>query len=315
THPKPWYKQSLTEAAKSTSEGLRFSQVLERYPDLYPPHIPGMIKAGEEGGFLVEATEAVAEQTNESLKFNRWPLLLWWWIFGNIIFLPGCYALMGALNRSTDVYFGPNAASADQNGLRVMLQQTVQCFVWPVGPITILVTAVCWGSYWWWMRLSQRGLRHHALLYVPTIGKRARSESLAIFAWALSMVSRAGVAPRTAWELATGAMPNLYLADRMRQVGARMQDGTKLSEAISDSRVVPEEYGPIVSNGELVGDVSSALMTISGASRDDFSRQDGMSKMRFGCWGILVVAFVLLLSGFMIRDLYMHWFNVIPSAD
>ncbi|MHB8637667.1 MAG: type II secretion system F family protein [Fimbriimonadaceae bacterium] len=314
THPKPWYRQSLVEAAKATTEGLRFSQVLERYPDLYPPHIPGMIRAGEEGGFLVEATEAVAEQTNESLKFNRWPLLLFWWIFGNIIFLPPCIALTSALEKATDVFFGPNA-TPNANGTQVMVQATIQSFLWPVGPITILTTAACWGAYWWWMQLPQRMLRHRALLKVPTIGKRARSESLATFAWTLSMVSRVGIAPRTAWNAAAGAMPNLALAERMRKVGQQMHDGTKLSEAIYNSKVVPEEYGPIVSNGEMVGDVSSALMTISAASRDDFSRADGMSKMRFGCWGMLVIALVFLASGLMISKFYLHMIPTVTSTD
>ena len=314
THPKPWYRESLTEAAKATAEGLRFSQVLERYPDLYPPHIAGMIRAGEEGGFLVEATEAVAEQTNESLKFNRWPLFLFWWVFGNIIFLPPCIALSSALEKMTDTFFGPNATPG-ADGPTVMMQATLHALLWPVGPLTILSTAVCWGSYWWWMQLKQRMLRHRALLRVPTIGKRARSESLATFAWVLSMVSRAGIAPRTAWNVAAGAMPNLALGERMRQVGVQMHDGTKLSEAIYNSGVVPEEYGPIVSNGELVGDVSSALMTISTASRDDFARADGMSKMRMGCWGTLVIALVFLASGIMIAKFYTHMIPTVTSTD
>ena len=302
------------EAAKSTAEGLRFSQVLERYPDLYPPHIPGMIRAGEEGGFLVEAAEAVAEQTNESLKFNRWPLFLFWWVFANVIFLPPCISLMSAVNKLTDTYLG-NQPSTDPNGMGMLMHAVLQSLLWPVGPLTLLSTAICWGSYWWWMRLPQRMLRHRALLRVPSIGKRARSESLATFAWALSMVSRAGIAPRTAWNVAAGAMPNLALAERMRQVGAQMQDGTKLSEAIHNSRVVPEEYAPIVSNGELVGDVSSALMTISTASRDDFSREDGMSKMRIGCWGVLVIALVFLASGIMIAHFYTHAITVTTTTD
>jgi hypothetical protein len=110
-------------------------------------------------------------------------------------------------------------------------------------------------------------------------------------------------------------MPNLALGERMRQVGAQMHDGTKLSEAIYNSGVVPEEYGPIVSNGELVGDVSSALMTISTASRDDFARADGMSKMRMGCWGTLVIAFVFLASGIMVAKFYNHMIPVVSSPD
>jgi type II secretory pathway component PulF len=129
------------------------------------------------------------------------------------------------------------------------------------------------------------------------------------------MVSRAGIAPRTAWNVAAGAMPNLALAERLRQVGTQMHDGTKLSEAIYNSKVVPEEYGPIVSNGELVGDVSSALMTISAASRYDFSRQDGMSKLRFGCWGALVVGLVFLASGIMIAKFYNHLIPTVTSTD
>lgn len=314
THPKEWYRQSLMEAAKSTSEGLRFSQVLERYPDLYPPHITGMIRAGEEGGFLVEATEAVAEQTNESLKFSRWPLILWWWIFSNIIFIPPLVAGMKAIDNSIDTFFGPKA-DVSANGWSVILGGFWKSTLWPVGPLTILTTILAWGGYAWWMALRNRMLRHKAVLLVPSVGKRARSESLATFAWVLSMVSRAGVAPRTAWRLAAGTMPNLALASEMRGVGEKMHDGTRLSEAITGTRAVPPEYGAIVSNGELVGDVSTALMTISSASRDDFARQDGMSKMRFGCWGTLVFAFVALAGGIITVHYYNHLIPVVSSPE
>jgi type II secretory pathway component PulF len=313
-NPKPWYQESLVEAAKATAEGVRFSQVLERYPDLYPPHIVGMIRAGEEGGFLVEATEAVAEQTSESMKFNRWPMLLFWWVFGNIVFLPPTLSLVNATDRVMDQTVGPTP-SGNSNGFAMLGHAFLSNMLWPVGPMSLLITAVCWGSYRWWMQLKNQMLRHRALLRVPTIGKRARAESLATFGWVLSMVSRAGVSPRMSWELGASAMPNMAMAARMRLVGNQMHDGSRISEALTNSQLVPYEYGSIVSNGELVGDVPSALMTISAASRDDFAREDGMSKMRIGCWGTLVVALVFLASGLMMAHYYTHMIQVVPSAD
>ncbi len=313
-NPKPWYQQSLLDASKATSEGVRFSQVLERYPDLYPPHIVGMIRAGEEGGFLVEATEAVAEQTSESMKFNVWPKILFWWIFGNIIFLPPTISLMSAVDHLTDEYLGSHPSS-DQNGLGMLGHAFVKSTIWPVGPMTIAITLATWLGYRWWMQLNQQMLRHKAVLKVPTIGKRARNESLATFGWALSMVSRAGVAPRSAWLLAAGSMPNLWMADRMKTVGNQMHDGTKLSQALGDSQVVPVEFSSIVSNGELVGDVPSSLMLISSASREEFTREDALSKGRIGCWGFLVVAFVMLASGILMAHYYGHIMQVFTTSE
>jgi general secretion pathway protein F len=314
---KPYYEPFLREAAKATTEGVRFGAVMEKYPYLFAPHIPGMIRAGEEGGYLVEACEQVATQTEESRKFNFWLWVFFWWVASNVVFIPPIFMMEKALDHLTDSFLGPNANSTTGTGFDVLRAGMTQGLLWPVGPVTLLLCAAYWWGYAWWMKPKQRPLRHRVLLRLPTIGRRARAESLAVFAWTLSMVSRVGIAPRTAWALATNAMPNVWLAGQMRKVGDQMNDGTKLSEALTQTGSIPSEYVPMVQTGELVGEVSSSLLTISNASYEESQRQAGMSKIRMGCWAMILVALSFLAGGIMISHFYTHMISVTvgPGAE
>ena len=151
---------------------------------------------------------------------------------------------------------------------------------------------------------------------IPAIGKRAKAESLAIFSWTLSMVSRAGIPPKTTFELAIGAMPNLWMQHQLREVQVRMQDGTRLSEAVAGTKLLPDEYAAILQTGEMVGDVSTSLMRVSGASTEEFQRNDKLAMARIGCWGILVMIIATgVLAYFVIGQYYPHMIQTVTSPD
>lgn len=314
SHPKPWFRESLLEAAKQTSEGVRFSQVLARYPDLYEPGIVGMIRAGEEGGFLVEACDAVAEQTEAARRFAIIPTFVFWFSLVNLAFLPAIWMMVRAALHVWDVADAPGGGRI--NGARVLGQGIWQSILWPVGPVTLVLVLIGWLAHRWLMSLESRPMRHRLALKTPSVGKRAKAESIAIFAWTLSLVSRAGVAPRAAWALAVGAMPNIQMQAEMKAVGDRMQDGTKLSEAMRGTNLLPEEYSMIVQTGEMTGDVTSALQNASSASRDDFKRETIFAGSRICCWGLLALGIGFLVAFYLIYGVfYGHMFDKVLGGD
>ena len=192
-NPRPEYQQSLAEAAKATTEGVRFSQVLERYPDLYAPHIVGMIRASEEAGYLVEACEQVAKQTEDSRRFGYAPKVFFWFSLLNLVFLPPSWLVFRAALDSWDAQ---DKAGGSLNGWSVLGSTMGQSLKWPVGPAVIALLVFLILGNRWWMSLDRRPLRHAAILKVPSLGKRVRAESVAVFTWTLSMVSWAGIPAR-----------------------------------------------------------------------------------------------------------------------
>src|SRR5437588_2406697 len=74
------FRDSLAMVAAAASEGRPISDVLALWPDLYPEHVVGLVRAGEVGGFLPDAAATISEQAMNAHKFKRFH---WWiWIVG-----------------------------------------------------------------------------------------------------------------------------------------------------------------------------------------------------------------------------------------
>lgn len=311
--PNQLYRESLMEAAKATQEGSRFSRILERYPDLYRPHMAGMIRAGEVGGYLPEAANAVAEQAASARKIGMALNILSWWIVVHLFMLVPAWLLIKFSMDQMDAQF---ASGGTANTGQVFLHSVGNQLLWPTGPLMLgILAAMLWYNHW--MMDSRRSLwRDRMALKVPNIGKRARNESLAIFSWTLGMVSRAGVPPKTAFDLAIGAMPNLWMQKQLRDVESRMQDGTRLSEAVASTNLLPPDYAAIIQTGEMTGDLATSMHQISGAANDDFQREDKLALARVVVWGVTVM---IITSGvaawFIAHDFYPHLIQTASSGD
>jgi general secretion pathway protein F len=302
--PNLLYRDSLLEASRSTQEGARFSKVLDRYPDLYPKPVVGMVRAGEMGGFLPEAVNAVAEQSASARKLAGWLRVFGWWTGIHLVLIVPGWLMVKFAEDDLDAQFKSGGTA---NTAQVFLNSVGKELLWPVGPITLVAFVGLWLLGRWLFDSSRSELHDRLMLIIPAVGKRARSESLAIFAWTLSMVSRVGIPPKTAFELAVGAMPNQWMQHQLRIVQARMQDGTRLSEAVAGTRLLPDEYAAILQTGEMVGDVSGALMNVSSATTEEFQRNDKLALARIGCWGVLVMIIATaILMFFVIGSFYPH---------
>ena len=143
-----------------------------------------------------------------------------------------------------------------------------------------------------------RHFRHEVGLKVPVLGGRARNESVTIFTWVLSKLARGGVPPFRSWEMSVDAVPNLAMQDRLRHAGVMMNEGTRLSDVVFNSKLFPQEYAPAVATGELTGDISGALDRLSQISRTEFDAGTVKSKAftgSLGCVALLITSGILII--------------------
>ncbi|HVT10775.1 MAG TPA: type II secretion system F family protein [Fimbriimonadaceae bacterium] len=296
------YRQALAEAADAAKEGRPISDVFERYVDLFPPHVVGMIRAAEQGGFFPEAYDLITDQAQASHKFRIW----FTWLLWVAIMVGACLPVMwvvlrGALNS----WDAQEKAGGMAPGMGTFVSQVFRQLLWPCGPIIagLVLFLYLFGKYW--QALPRREMRHRMVLIVPSVAKRARAESLSVFAWTMSMLSRVGLPPKQIWDLSMATVPNLEMRRRFNETGNQMTEQTRLSEAMSMSRQMPEEYAPIVQTGEVTGDVPGALLRASQTQLEEFKAGDNASKMRVGCWMFLLmgagsaILMMMYYGGFM----------------
>jgi general secretion pathway protein F len=293
----PLYQPSLQEIAQRAGEGLQISEVLERYPDLYPPHVVGMVRAGEMAGFLPEAFQEVADWAHPSYRLKRAMS-----IFNNVAvilvvgFPIGLAVVNGSLN-SWDV----QEASGGETPVGPLLIRLMSRAALPlILPTALILVAYYLGRYFW-KGDANRMNRHRLLLTVPILGRRARAESLRQFAYALGLISQAGVSPHTAFGLSADAMANLDMAERLRATSVKSDTSTKLTTMLGASDVVPREYQNVIDTGEITGDVPGAALHVADATNVEFQAADGSTKYVKSFLGILVFGAGIILFFLLLR--------------
>lgn len=293
------YRIALQDLAQASTNGRPLSDTLDKYPDLFPAHVAGMVRAGETGGFLPDAFAQLSDQAGEAHKFKRFHWFVWYLIPRALAVMPVLFAFREALilsyRRTSDG--SPNA------GLATVLLEKL---MWPYGPIALAVTSILLLLRWWLSSLPMRTFRHRLALSLPVYGARARNESVAIFSWTLSRLGKAGLPPHRMWPLAAAAVPNLEMSRRLVQTGRSLHDGSRLSEAIFNSGVFPQQYAPLISTGEMIGDVPGALDRLEVVSRGDYDESTGRARFtstRLGC------AFAMLVSGIVLIVLMRTWYG------
>jgi type II secretory pathway component PulF len=266
---------------------------LSRYPDLYPDHVVGIVRAGEVAGFLPEALDEVARQAQSAHAFHRWFFWVWFLMVNFLLSVPGTWIAMEGMIRAWDNLDKSGGRGA--NGGTMQPPEAVGSFMsalwhetlWPWGPLTLLFFAGIYFFRRYYISRYATKYRHELGLRFPVYGKRARHENLARFAWTMSRVARAGIAPARAWQLAADSVPNQAFRDELLGVGKNLGGSERMSDLVFKSKIFPEEYAPIVATGEYTGNLPGALERLSQVSEGEYQAAENYAKVRSGCWGAL----------------------------
>lgn len=302
------YKEAFNRVSKNVMEGGSIADTLELYPYLFAPHIVGTIRAGEVGGYLPEACETISGQADSSRKFRRWFVWLGLTALSVII----CYPILKIVFDGTLRTWDKQEAAGGSAPGGATFMSEMGAVAKLVAPWTLVAAIILFIVALIWQSIKLRTWRHRMALFTPGVKKRAQSESFSAFAWNMSNLAHAGIAPHRAWTLATATVPNLAIRESLETQGSQMTEQTKLSEALYNTRMLPEEYAPLVQTGEVTGDVPGQLMQAAKMSQDEFQLQDKASKARVGCWiAILSLGVGMLLIYAMYGQ---FWGALIPKV-
>ncbi|MBX7133274.1 MAG: type II secretion system F family protein [Fimbriimonadaceae bacterium] len=298
-------KHALGVMSKATSEGGAISDVMALYPDLFPEGSVGMVRAGEQGGFLPDALQEVADQAGRAHKFRRWFWFTWFIGINALISIPLVFLATRAMLATWEKMDTTQGGTATDVGV-AMRQSYIEKIIWPWGPLFVLAVG---GTFYLRYLLSSTKMaafRHKLGMKWPVFGKRAQHECVTTFTWVLGKLARSGIAPNRAWALASRAVPNLEMRDRLLMAGQAMGDGSKLSQAAIQSGVLQHDYVSMLQTGELTGDVPGALQRVAEMSYAEYEAQQNYAKMRGGCWGVLGC---FVTSGICLIVFYYFWYH------
>lgn len=221
--------------AAHLEQGLRLGAALEQVPQLIPPQITAMLKAGERIGDLAKVLPACRQLLNDSVSQVRgalnYLLILAFVVTPFTLFVP-IWLSVFVIPKFVEVFHGLGYGASlppftdfifHHIGLLVLIQAGVLSVVW------IAMAAYIGGPrFRQWLRRFAPGLPDWILYKLPWRRKRLQRD----FSTLLAVLLDAEVPEAEAVALAAATTDNAIVRRRAAAVGALLNSGVKLPEAI-----------------------------------------------------------------------------------
>ena len=150
-------------------------------------------------------------------------------------------------------------------------------------------------------KLASRSLRGRQvldplLMRIPKVGTCMQSFAVARFAWAFSLTQNAGMGIKESLQASLGATGNGAFAAAYPQVWQDVREGESLADALTRTRLFPEDMLETVRAAEHSGTVPEMLAHMSPTYEEDARRSLSQLTTLLG-WVIwlMIAAFIIFL--------------------
>ncbi|MBO3087209.1 type II secretion system F family protein [Cellulomonas dongxiuzhuiae] len=247
----------LAQVRNDVEQGVAFSVGLGKHPDVFPPLMINMVKAGEVGGFLDQVLISVADNFESEVKLRgqiksamTYPV---------VVFIIAILATVGML-----LFIVPVFQEMFEN-LGGKLPAPTQFLVTMsnVMKVAILPLLAAFGVFtWWWSKhKNDRAIRERLdplKLKIPVFGKLFQKVAVARFTRNFGTMLRSGVPILQALDIIGETSGNLVLEKAAHSVQESVRSGQSLSGPLSLHPVFP----PMVVQMMAVGEDTGALDTM-----------------------------------------------------
>ncbi len=286
--------------------GNSLSSAMAKHPDVFPPLMINMTKAGEVGGFLDLVMLQVAQNFEADVKLRgkvksamTYPVVVF------VMAIIMCFIML--------IFIVPVFAKMFES-LGSTLPPPTRFLVFLSGllkTITPILIVIGIAFAFTWPRIKNKaGIRNvidPAKLKTPVFGELFRKIALSRFSRNLGSMMKSGVPILQSLDIVADTTGNVVLARAIRDVQESVRSGEEISKPLLNHSVFPPMVVQMMAVGEETGALDTMLMKIS-----DFYDQEveATTEALTALIEPLMIAFLGTLVGGMIVALYMPIFKV-----
>lgn len=263
SHPELGWQALLQDLHQKVEQGTAFSEVLQRWPAVFPSLFPSMMRVGELTGRLDLCCLKLAEQQEKQQKLNkkvikslRYPFFILFVAFAVLLAM-----LLLVLPEFVSIYNTFNAPLPKFTRCVIRLSEVVQQFFLPFLP--------CGGALWmfWyfqrerhpeWQRREQR-----LLLRLPIISRLWRDSMLSHIFTTLALTQAAGLTLLEGLNATEKTIKPLLWSDSVSDLQFLVKKGMFLHQAISRQTLFTPLCGQLIKVGEESGSLDELLIHIA----------------------------------------------------
>jgi type IV pilus assembly protein PilC len=304
--PNKRFSAIIGEMRAKVEAGASLSSTMEDYPQVFPPLMTNMIKAGEVGGFLDQVLIQIADNYESEVKLRgkvksamTYPvavlvmaILL---TIGMLLFVVPTFAnlfndLGGELPAPTKVL--------------VAMSDFLKVFAVPLVVLVVIVFVV-------WMRIrhleSVRNVVDPLKLKIPIFGKLFQKIALARFCRNLGTMLQSGVPILQSLDIVADTSGNVVVAHAVRDIQESVRRGENLTDPLSRHAVFPAMVSQMLAVGEDTGALDAMLHKIAAFYDQEV---ESTTEQMTALIEPIMIAVLGGIVGSMIIALYMPIFKI-----
>lgn len=290
---QPKLKNALLESAARVSEGMRFSEALSRYPNIFDAMYVNLIKASEQVGRLSSVLADIAVYEEDKRKNSD--KLSSAMIYPMTILVLGMGVLGFLLTFVVPKMESIFASMKQDIPAATQFLLSLSRFMGKYGLfLLVFVLLVIFFIRYMYKNNKKFRLIVDKRLYRMNI---VADVSVAKFAHVLAFQLKEGLPLTDAIHFAGETINNRYLREVVAEVRTSVQSGTRFSAAVRNGAVFPELFPAAVSTGESSGNMPELLERVN----EFYSKQvDKFLSSFVSIIEPLFIVFIGVLVGFIV---------------
>ncbi|HET7736635.1 MAG TPA: type II secretion system F family protein, partial [Nocardioidaceae bacterium] len=296
----------LGEVAKDVETGLALSSALAKHPDVFPPLLINMCRAGEVGGFLDSVLLQIAENYEAEVRLRgkvksamTYPV---------VVFVMAILAVVGMLLFIVPTFanmFGTLGGELPAPTKILVTMSHGLKFAAPFLLVGLIVFVFVWRKVKRHERV--RNVVDPVKLKIPVFGTLFQKIALARFARNLGTMMHSGVPILQSLEIVSSTTGNVVLERAIKDVQESVRSGESLAGPLANHPVFPPMVVQMMSVGEDTGALDTMLHKIA-----EFYDQDveATTESLTALIEPLMIAVLGGIVGSMIIALYMPIFKI-----
>jgi type II secretory pathway component PulF len=244
----PKLRTVIEELRDHANAGRPLSVGVQRYPEVFSPVVVSLLRAGEEGGFLVKSLFLVADYLDREIHLRN--------LYKRLTFYPKLQVAASIL-----IILVANWIIGGLGGSMKLSSPLTNLATW-----FVLAPVIVGLFLFFRVGLANPGVKHAWDTFVsnvPYLGVTMRQLAMAKFGRAFGALYQGGIAMPKAMTLAADACGNEFLRARMYPAYKELEQGAGLTETLAAT----DAFTPIVLNmietGERTGNLDQMLGKMS----------------------------------------------------
>ncbi|MCB2175889.1 MAG: type II secretion system F family protein [Actinomycetales bacterium] len=296
----------VTQVRGDVEAGTALSAALGKHPQVFPPLMINMIRAGEVGGFLDGVLLSVAENFESEVKLRgkvksamTYPV---------VVFIIAILAVVGMLLFIVPIFAKMFSDLGGELPWPTQILVTMSQAMKIGGPV--LVVALFLGSIWWTKNRHKQKVRNVVdpmKLRMPIFGKLFQKIAVARFSRNFGTMIHSGVPILQALSIVGATSGNVVIERATDDIQDAVRSGEAITSPLSKHSVFP----PMVTQMMAVGEDTGALDAMLGKIADFYDQEvEATTDALTSLIEPLMIAVLGGIIGSMIIALYMPIFNI-----